>query len=154
MTVPSDVRKPLDEEALGRALEILPHRPPFLLLDRALEVVPGERGRAVKVVTGNEPYVGAGQALMSPLVVEACAQLMAVVAGATEGEEEQRSESKPGYLVALEGFDFRRHVGAGDRLVVEAVLGRRMGPLLQAKVRAQVEGELVVEGKITVSSPR
>lgn len=135
----------------SEALGLLPHRPPMLFLDRVLELDPGNRGRAVKLVTGDEPFLAGGPALPGGLIAEACAQLMAVVAGAGAGGE---PPDQPGYLVALEGFRVRRPVVAGDRLVLQAVLGRRMGPLLQAAVQAEVDGETVAEGKITVSSPR
>jgi 3-hydroxyacyl-[acyl-carrier-protein] dehydratase len=136
---------------LAGALSILPHRPPFVLLDRLLELVPGERGRAVKQVTGGEPWVAGGSALPGGLIVEACAQLLAVVAGS--GGPPGAGGGRPGYLVALEGFTFGRPVTAGECLVVEAVLGRRLGPLLSATVRAEVDGETLAEGRITVSSP-
>ena len=127
----------------------LPHRFPFLLIDRVEALVPGDSGRGVKLVSGGE-LLGPGQALPALLILEAGAQLLGLVAGSAGREAGEKPAV--GYLAAVEGFRSHRAVRAGDRLEVEVALGRRFGALLQGELRAHVAGELVAEGRMTAMS--
>ncbi len=124
----------------------LPHRFPFLLIDRVDELVPGKRGRGLKLVSGGE-LLGPGQAFPSLMILEVGAQLLGLVAGAALGDSPQRPAV--GYLAAIQEFHCHRSVVAGDRLEVEVSLGRRFGALLQGDVRAFVAGDMIAEGKLT-----
>lgn len=127
----------------------LPHRFPFLLVDRVQELVPGKGGRGIKGISAGE-LLGPGQAFPGLLILEAGAQLLGLVAGAAGGEPP--AEPAVGYLAAIQEFHCHRAVKAGDLLQVEVELGRRFGPLLQGRVRALVAGELVAEGRLTATN--
>jgi 3-hydroxyacyl-[acyl-carrier-protein] dehydratase len=133
---------------LGRAeIEaIIPHRPPFLLVDEVLELVPGERVAARKTVTeedcdGHFP----GNPIMPGVkMVEALAQCGAV-AVLSQPEND-------GKLVLFAGIDdvrFKRIVRPGDVLDLLCEVEAVRGPVGKGKVRASVGGELAVRGTLT-----
>jgi 3-hydroxyacyl-[acyl-carrier-protein] dehydratase len=103
--------------------EILPHRYPFLLIDRVLEIVPGQRIRAIKNVSANEPFFP-GHFPQKPLmpgvlIIEALAQAAAIL-----GEKSVAGHHQEGvlyYLVGIDNARFRRPVGPGDQLLLEVV---------------------------------
>lgn len=101
--------------------EILPHRYPFLLIDRVLEVVPGKSIRAIKNVSVNEPYFP-GHFPQKPLmpgvlIIEALAQAAAILGelSAADGH----GDGVLYYLVGIDNARFRRPVGPGDQLLLE-----------------------------------
>ena len=136
-------------------MAILPHRYPFLLLDRIVECVPGERVLAIKNVSINEPQFQGhfpGTPIMpGVLIVEAMAQAAGVIALTAHPEFGRKIV----YLTGLDGFQFRRPVVPGDqlRILVEKTAERRS--IWKFTARAEVEGALVCEGEIlaTVSDP-
>lgn len=136
-------------------MALLPHRYPFLLLDRIVECVPGQRVLAIKNVSINEPQFQGhfpGIPIMpGVLVVEAMAQAAGVVALTAHPEFGRKIV----YLTGLDGFRFRRPVVPGDqlRILVEKTAERRS--IWKFTARAEVEGTLVCEGEIlaTVSDP-
>jgi len=129
-------------------MAILPHRYPFLLLDRILECEPGVRVCALKNVSINEPQFQGhfpGMPVMpGVLVVEAMAQAAGVVAISANPEIGQKLI----YLTGLDGFRFRRPVVPGDqiRITVEKLAEKRS--IWKFACRAEVGGVLVVEGEI------
>ena len=103
--------------------EILPHRYPFLLIDRVLEIVPGQRIRAIKNVSANEPFFP-GHFPQKPLmpgvlIIEALAQAAAILGEMSVDENHQ--EGVLYYLVGIDNARFRRPVGPGDQLLLEVV---------------------------------
>ena len=131
-------------------LKILPHRYPFLLVDRILELEPGKRAVAVKNVTANEPqFTGhfPDRPLMpGVLMVEAMAQVGGIVLLTIGGHE--------GKLAVFAGIDkvrFRRMVVPGDQLVMTAVLMKLRGTIGRMKVEARVDGHLVTDGELLFS---
>ena len=126
--------------------EILPHRDPFLLLDEVLELEPGARVVARKVVT-EEDCAGhfPGNPIMPGVkMVEALAQCGAV---AVLVQEENR-----GKLALFAGIDdvrFKRVVRPGEELTLECLLETVRGPIGRGKARATVGGELAVRGTLT-----
>ncbi len=101
--------------------EILPHRYPFLLIDRVVELIPGQRIRAIKNVTVNEPFFP-GHFPQKPLmpgvlIIEALAQAAAILGelSAAQGHE----DGVLYYLVGIDNARFRRPVGPGDQLLLE-----------------------------------
>lgn len=132
---------------LQQIKDILPHRYPFLLIDRILEVEEGKRAVGIKNVSGNEPFF-AGHFPSYPvmpgvLIVEALAQVGAV---AMLKKEENR-----GKLALFAGIDkcrFKRQVKPGDQLRLEVEIIRLKGPVGKGKAVATVDGELACEAEI------
>ena len=132
--------------------KLLPHRYPFLLIDRVIEYVPGERAIGIKNVSFNEPHFQGhfpGQPIMpGVLIVEAMAQVGGVVLT-------QMLKSDEGGLFLFVGIDkvrFRRQVVPGDQLVITVELvciKQRRFSKMQA--RAEVNGKLATEGELSFS---
>jgi len=150
----SDDRRPvggapetlLDVEAIQR---ILPHRPPFLLVDRVVLHEPGKRLVAWKGVTAGEPFfVGhfPGHAVMpGVLILEAMAQAAALLVFLALPPEEVRHRVT--YLMAIDGARFRRPVVPGDRLELEVEVARSKGAVWKTKGVARVDGQVVAEAE-------
>lgn len=142
--------------------KLVPTRYPFLLLDRILEIEPGQRGVGLKNVTVNEPYfVGHfpdEPVMPGVMIIETCAQLVAAVFRSVELLEVKRRDPQAAatweptprveYIASVERFKFLKPVVPGDQLIVEANVGRRVGQLLQTKVRAVVGKTVVAEGTL------
>jgi len=131
--------------------ELLPHRPPFLLIDEVVELEPGERVVARKRVT-DEDCAGhfPGNPIMPGVkMIEALAQTGAV---AVLVQDENR-----GKLALFAGIDdvrFKRIVRPGEELTLECVLEHVRGPIGKGKARATVDGELAVRGTLTFAVER
>ncbi len=135
--------------ALNQIRQALPHRYPFLLVDRILEVSEdGKRAVAIKNVTANEPFFQGhfpDNAIMpGVLIVEALAQAGGAALLGSLGRE-----GKLAMLAGLDGFRFRRPVVPGDTLRLEVELTRMRGPIGKVRARALVDGEVAAEGEIT-----
>ena len=135
--------------ALNQIRRVLPHRYPFLLVDRILEVSEdGKKAVAIKNVTANEPFFQGhfpDDAIMpGVLIVEALAQ-----AGGAALLAEHARDGKLAMLVGIDGFRFRRPVVPGDTLRLEVELVRMRGPVGRVHGRALVDGQVVAEGDIT-----
>lgn len=127
--------------------EIIPHRYPFLLIDRILEVEEGHKAIGIKNVTANEEFFNGHfpdfPVMPGVLIVEALAQVGAV---AMLKKEENR-----GRLALFAGIDkcrFKRQVKPGDQLRLEVEMIRFKGPMGKGKAIATVDGELVCETEI------
>lgn len=127
--------------------EILPHRYPFLLVDRIEEIVPGEKAVGIKNVTVNEPFFQGhfpGEPIMpGVLIVEAMAQVGAV---ALLGQGENR-----GKLVLFTGinkFKFKEMVRPGDTLVMEVTLTGIRGNFGRGEGEARVGDKVVASGEL------
>lgn len=133
----------LDIEAIQR---ILPHRYPFLLVDRLLELEPGRRGVGIKNVTINEPFFSGhfpGKPVMpGVMIVEAMAQVAGLVALAARASEDMIP-----YFVGINRARFRRPVVPGDQLRIEAEIVRVQGDMGRAECNAFVDGKLVADGE-------
>ena len=126
---------------------IIPHRHPFLLVDKILEAEPGKKAIGIKNVTINEPFFQGhfpGYPVMpGVLIVEALAQTGAV---AILLQEENRG--KLAFFTGIDSIKFRQQVFPGDTLRLEAeVLAFKMG-MGKARVLATVDGQIVAEGEI------
>jgi 3-hydroxyacyl-[acyl-carrier-protein] dehydratase len=135
--------------ALNQIRQALPHRYPFLLVDRILEVSEdGKRAVAIKNVTANEPFFQGhfpDNAIMpGVLIVEALAQAGGAALLGSLGRE-----GKLAMLAGLDRFRFRRPVVPGDTLRLEVELTRMRGPIGKVQARALVDGEVAAEGEIT-----
>ena len=143
---------PLPWEAAD-IMTILPHRYPFLLIDRVVEIEPGQRVVAMRNVTANEPqFTGhfPGRPIMpGVLMVEALAQAGAVAVLSLP--------EYPGKLALFAGIDdcrFRRTVLPGDQLVLKVELEKLRGMFGRAHAVASVDGETAVEATISFVIPR
>lgn len=135
----------IDIEEIER---IIPHRYPFLLVDRVIEIEEGRRGVGIKNVTANEWFFEGhfpGRKIMpGVLIVEALAQVAAVtlLRGADTG-------GKLPLFGGIEQLRFRRPVVPGDQLRLEFELEKMRGPVGKGRVRATVDGQVAAEGSIT-----
>jgi 3-hydroxyacyl-[acyl-carrier-protein] dehydratase len=127
--------------------EILPHRYPFLYVDRVVEVVPGQKLIAYKNVTVNEPFFSGhfpGHPVMpGVLIVEALAQASALLAYKSGGS----AKGKVIYLMAVDNARFRKPVRPGDRLQLEVEIVKRKGNIWKEKGVATVDGARVAEAE-------
>lgn len=127
--------------------EIIPHRPPFLLVDRILEVEPGKKAVGIKNVTVNEPFfVGhfPGYPVMpGVLIVEALAQVGSVAMMIVE-----ENRGKLGFFAGIDGFRFRGQVKPGDTLHLEVEMTRFKGKIGKGHAVAKVDGNVVAEGDL------
>ncbi len=138
----------------------LPHRYPFLLLDKVVDIVPGQTITAVKNVTVNEPFF-LGHFPQQPLmpgvlIIEAMAQAAAIL-GVISGAE-ARTEDLDGVLYYLVGIDkarFRKTVGPGDQLIIEVRFITMRRNIWRFSATATVDGKLVANTELltTVSEP-
>jgi 3-hydroxyacyl-[acyl-carrier-protein] dehydratase len=138
---------------IQQILTRLPQRYPFLLVDRILEIIPGERIVGLKNVAIDEPFFAGhfpGNPVMpGGLVVEAMVQVAAILVSFRPDIEDRLI-----YLANLERVRFRRAVRPGDRLITTVVALRGKGPFGKgpfgkAQVTATVEGRVVAEGIVT-----
>lgn len=126
---------------------ILPHRYPFLLVDKIVELEPGKRAVGIKNVTANEPFFQGhfpGFPIMpGVLIVEALAQTAGVAVAIQE-----ENTGKMGMFTGIDGMKIKRQVVPGDVLRLEAeILIAKMG-VIKAKVKASVDGQVAAEGEI------
>ncbi len=126
----------------------LPHRYPFLMVDRILEIEPGRRAVGIKNVTINEPYFTGhwpGEPVMpGVLIVEAMAQVagMFLLAGTQVGDQQA-------FLGGIDKVRFRRQVVPGDQLIIEAELIKRRGSIGKVQTVAKVGDEIACQGELT-----
>ena len=130
--------------------EYLPHRYPFLLVDRVLELEPDKRIIAIKNVTINEPFFQGHfphyPVMPGVLIVEAMAQTAALLSFKSMGTK--RDDNTVVYLVGVDGARFKRPVVPGDTLILEAEKLLEKRGLIKYAVRAKVEGQLACEATL------
>ena len=129
---------------------IIPHRYPFLLVDRVVEIEGTERGVGIKNVTANEPqfqgHFPGMPVFPGVFMVEAMAQTAAVIVGVGRGLADRNIGV---YFMAIDAVKFRRKVGPGDTLRMEVVTKRGGGKVWKFEGRATVDGELACEAEFT-----
>ena len=147
--MPDMLRPP--ELPLGRAeiRELLPHRDPFLFLDRVTDLEPGVRARGARLITGDEAVL-AGHFPGRPvwpgvLTIEAMAQLW----GVCDALAAERGEGALGVFAAVDKVRFRRPVLPGDLLEMRVELDRRRGSFSRVRAEARVDDEPVAEGTLS-----
>lgn len=133
---------------IKQIMEIIPHRQPFLLIDRVTKMVPGKFIRGYKNISYNEPYF-AGHFPNEPVMpgvlqLEALAQLGAV---AVLYQEENRG--KTAYFAGINNAKFKQKVLPGDRLDLECEIIKVKGPLGISAVTASVNGKTACKAEIS-----
>jgi 3-hydroxyacyl-[acyl-carrier-protein] dehydratase len=131
-------------------LKLLPHRYPFLLVDRVLEVETGKRIKSLKNVTMNEPFFTGHfphrPVMPGVLMLEALAQTAALLSFASAGVKPD--EKTVYYFVGIDGARFKRPVEPGDQLVMDVELLRHKGGIYKFKAAAHVGEELACEAEL------
>lgn len=127
---------------------VIPHRYPFLMVDRIIALDPGVSITGIKNVTINEPFfVGhiPGHPVMpGVLVVETMAQVAACLV-----LDDPKLRGRIAYFGAIEGVRFRRRVVPGDQMVIRVDLLKHRGRLLKVQAEVRVDGQLVSDGTLT-----
>ncbi len=129
---------------------IIPHRYPFLLVDKVVDIVPNRSARGIKNVTFNEPqfqgHFPSAPILPGVMIVEALAQTAAVMVGVSM---DMADKDLLVYFMAIDGAKFRRKVVPGDVLDLNVVAKRGGGKVWKFEGRATVGGELAAEAEFT-----
>lgn len=131
-------------------LEYLPHRYPMLLVDRVLEIVPGERIVALKNVSINEPFFPGHYphhpVMPGVLVIEALAQTAAILSFKTIGGKPD--DKSVYYFVGIDNARFKRPVSPGDQLIFEvSILANKRG-IWKFTAKAKVDGQIAAEAEL------
>jgi 3-hydroxyacyl-[acyl-carrier-protein] dehydratase len=141
---------------IHKILKKLPHRYPFLLVDRVLEFEKDQRIKALKNVTINEPFFTghfpARPVMPGVLMLEALAQTAALLSFESMGQE--LGEDMVVYFVGIDGARFKRVVEPGDQLILEANIERVKAGIYKYKARASVDGETAVEAELMCTMRR
>lgn len=128
--------------------QILPHRYPFLLVDRIIEIEEGKRAVGIKNVSGNEPFFQGHfpdyPIMPGVLIMEALAQVGAVVM-----LKKEEFAGQIGLFAGMDEVRFKKPVFPGDQLRLEVELIKARGSLGIAEGKAFVNGELAAQGKLT-----
>jgi 3-hydroxyacyl-[acyl-carrier-protein] dehydratase len=127
--------------------EIIPHRYPFLLVDRILEVEDGQKAIGIKNVTANEEFFNGHfpdyPVMPGVLIVEALAQVGAVVI-----LKKEENRGRLAFFAGIDGFRFKGQVKPGDQLELEVVMTRLRGSIGKGHGIARVAGKVVAEGDL------
>ena len=132
--------------------KILPHRYPFLLVDRILEFDPGKRIVGLKNVTMNEPYFQGHfpdfPILPGVIIIEAMAQTGGLF---VFGRNPEEAENKNFFFSGIDKARFRKPVIPGDQMIIELEMLKHRGPLWKFRGKSTVNGDLVAEAELLAS---
>jgi len=146
MIDPACAEEQVTQVDIQRIMEMIPHRHPFLMIDKVVDMVASERATGIKNVSINENYFQghfpARPVMPGVLIIEAMAQTAAVLVVHTLGPE---SEGKLVYFMSVDNARFRRPVFPGDRLDVHVTKQRHRGNVWKFEGRAKVGDNLMAE---------
>ena len=135
---------------IHQILEHLPHRYPFVLVDRVLEIEPGKKIKAVKNVSINEPFFPGHfphhPVMPGVLIVEALAQAAAILSFKTGNY--MPSDDSVYYFAGIDKARFKKPVSPGDQLMLEVSIDRILKGIWKYNCSASVDGKLVAEADI------
>lgn len=130
----------------------LPHRYPFLLIDRVIDLEPKKRGRGIKNLSLNEPFFQGhfpGEPILpGVLMIEMIAQMGAIV---SQGDEDGEA-SNVGYIGQVKNFKFMKMAIPGDQLIVEVSLEYPFDNFIEINGKIICENEIIAKGKLVVTS--
>jgi 3-hydroxyacyl-[acyl-carrier-protein] dehydratase len=142
-----------DRLDIAEIMQLLPHRYPFLLVDRVLECIPGKHVIAIKNVTVNEPFFPghfpARPVMPGVLIIEALAQAAGVLAFKTV--KVVPDDKSRFYFVAIDNCRFRRPVEPGDQLLLTVEFLRAFKGIWKFGARAEVDGKEVASAELMVA---
>ncbi|PQD96141.1 3-hydroxyacyl-[acyl-carrier-protein] dehydratase FabZ [Pradoshia eiseniae] len=132
---------------INQIKEIIPHRYPFLLVDRMIEVEEGKRAVGIKNVSANEPFFSGHfpeyPVMPGVLIVEALAQV-----GAVSVLMKEENKGKTPFFAGIDHCRFKKQVTPGDQLRLEVEMTRVRGSIGKGKGVATVNGEVVCEAEL------
>lgn len=137
---------------INEILKHLPHRYPFLLIDRVLQLEHGKQIVALKNVSMNEPFFPGHYphhpVMPGVLIIEAMAQAAAILSFTSAGADEKPDEDSVYYFVGIDGARFKRPVVPGDQLILKVEPTRNLRGLWKFKAVAEVDGQIAAEAEI------
>lgn len=140
----------MNQMDIHEVMKHLPHRYPFLLVDKVLDFEPGKSLTAVKNVTINEPFFQGHfphiPVMPGVLIMEALAQATGILSFKTTGK--LPTDDSLYYFVGIDKARFRKPVVPGDQLILEVELERRKRDIWKFKGRALVDGKLVASADL------
>ena len=146
MIDPACAEEQITQVDVQRIMEMIPHRHPFLMIDKVVDMVANERATGIKNVSINESFFQghfpARPVMPGVLIIEAMAQTAAVLVVHTLGPE---SEGKLVYFMSVDNARFRRPVFPGDRLDVHVTKQRHRGNVWKFEGKAKVGDNLMAE---------
>ena len=135
---------------INEIIELLPHRYPFLLIDRVLSMEPDKSIVALKNVTINEPFIPGHYphypVMPGVLIIEAMAQAAALLSFKSMGAG--ANEKSVYYFAGIDGARFRQPVSPGDQLIIKVTLIRSMRGLFKFSATAEVDSRPVAEAEL------
>jgi len=131
-------------------LSVLPHRFPFLLVDRIVELNPGLSARGYKLISCNEPWLQSPGLLSIPpaYIIEALAQLSGCIV-----LEPREVPGQPPYFAGIDKARFRGLVLPGDRLELDARIATQRRSITKVAGRASVDGRVVCSASLSFAAP-
>ncbi|PCI20215.1 MAG: 3-hydroxyacyl-[acyl-carrier-protein] dehydratase FabZ [Piscirickettsiaceae bacterium] len=144
----------MEQDDVRRVMEFLPHRYPFLMIDRVLEFTPNERLLALKNVSYNEPFFSGhfphNPIMPGVMIIEALAQATGLLSMKTlDSQGESFGEY---YLVGIDNARFKRSVVPGDQLLLEVLFKKNRRNIWTFSVKAMVDDKVVVTADIMCAS--
>ena len=139
-----------DAVDIVRIMQMIPHRYPLLLVDKVVDMIPGERAVGIKNVTFNEPqfqgHFPRRPVMPGVMIIESMAQTAGVLVVHTLGKE---AEGKLVYFLSIDNARFRKPVVPGDVMHIHVVKDRQRGNVWKFNCEVKVDGKLASEATIS-----